>query len=96
MPRPRRSLAPCRSRFSRPRKRAAKRACGGQVTREMLQAQIEVATAPHTDMKAAHAELLRLRRTVAGVAAEHGLAIIAAGTHPTASGASAADRIRAL
>jgi glutamate---cysteine ligase / carboxylate-amine ligase len=65
---------------------AAKRACGGQVTCEMLQSQIEVATAPHTDMKAAHAELCELRRTVAGIAAEHGLAIIAAGTHPTASG----------
>ncbi|MBV9971110.1 MAG: carboxylate-amine ligase [Xanthobacteraceae bacterium] len=64
---------------------AAKRACGGQVTCEMLQAQIEVATTPHTDMTAAHAELRELRRTVAGVAAEHGLAIIAAGTHPTAS-----------
>jgi glutamate---cysteine ligase / carboxylate-amine ligase len=64
---------------------AAKRACGGQVTCEMLQAQIEVATAPHTDMKAAHAELCELRRTVGGVAREHGLAIIAAGTHPTAS-----------
>ncbi len=64
---------------------AAKRACGGQVTCEMLQAQIEVATKPHADMKAAHAQLAELRRTVAGVAAEHGLAIIAAGTHPTAS-----------
>jgi glutamate---cysteine ligase / carboxylate-amine ligase len=64
---------------------AVKRACRGQVTCEMLQAQIEVATAPHTDMKAAHAELRELRRTVAGIAAEHGLAIIAAGTHPTAS-----------
>jgi carboxylate-amine ligase len=67
-------------------KRAAKRACGGQVTREMLQAQIEVATAPHTDMNAAHAQLRELRRTVAAIAAEHSLAIIAAGTHPTASG----------
>jgi glutamate---cysteine ligase / carboxylate-amine ligase len=65
---------------------AAKRACGGQVTREMLQAQIEVATAPHTDMKAAYGELCELRRAVGDVAAEHGLAIIAAGTHPTASG----------
>jgi glutamate---cysteine ligase / carboxylate-amine ligase len=73
-------------RFLEAAKQAAKRACGGQVTREMLQAQIEVATAPHTDMKAAHAELRALRRTVAGIAAEHGLAIIAAGTHPTASG----------
>jgi glutamate---cysteine ligase / carboxylate-amine ligase len=65
--------------------KAAKRACGGQVTCEMLQAQIEAATTPHTDMKAAHVELRELRRTVAGIAAEYGLAIIAAGTHPTAS-----------
>jgi glutamate---cysteine ligase / carboxylate-amine ligase len=56
-----------------------------QVTIEMLQAQIEVATAPHTDMKAARAELRHLRRTLAEVGAEHGLGIIAAGTHPTAS-----------
>jgi carboxylate-amine ligase len=55
----------------------------------MLQAQIEVATTPHTDMTAAHEELRALRRIVAGVAAEHGLAIIAAGTHPTASGLEA-------
>ena len=56
-----------------------------QVTSEMLQAQIEVATAPHTDMKAAREELRRLRRTLAEVGAEHGVAIIAAGTHPTAT-----------
>ena len=58
---------------------------GGQVTSEMLQVQIEVATAPHTDMKAAREELRRLRRTLAEVGAEHGVAIIAAGTHPTAT-----------
>jgi carboxylate-amine ligase len=51
----------------------------------MLQAQIEVATAPHTDMKAAREELRHLRRTLAEVGAEHGVAIIAAGTHPTAA-----------
>jgi carboxylate-amine ligase len=66
-------------------KKAVSRAGAGQVTSEMLQAQIEVATAPHTDMNAARLELRRLRRTVADVAAAHGLAIIAAGTHPTAS-----------
>src|ERR1700692_4108267 len=58
---------------------------GGQVTSEMLQAQIEVATAPHTEMKAAREELRHLRRTLAEVGAEHGLALLAAGTHPTAT-----------
>ena len=36
------------------------------------------------DMATARAELKHLRQTVATVAAEHGLAILAAGTHPTA------------
>ena len=40
--------------------RAAKRACGGQVTREMLQAQIEVATAPHTDDRVFVSQLVDL------------------------------------
>ncbi len=63
---------------------AAKQATGGQVTSEMLQSQIEIATLPHHDMKTAKEELRHLRQTVASVAAEHGLAILAAGTHPTA------------
>ena len=41
-------------------------------------------TSPHIDMADARAELRHLRQTVAAVAAEHGLAILAAGTHPTA------------
>jgi carboxylate-amine ligase len=44
-------------------KKAVKDTCGGQVTSEMLQGQIEVATAPHTDMRAAREELRHLRRT---------------------------------
>lgn len=63
---------------------AAKAALGDQLTGEMLQSQIEVATAPHIEMATARAELKYLRRTVAAIAAEHGLAILAAGTHPTA------------
>jgi carboxylate-amine ligase len=63
---------------------AAKKATGGQITGEMLQSQIEAATIPHHDMKEARAELRHLRQTVAAIAAEHGLAILAAGTHPTA------------
>ena len=64
--------------------KAAKAATGGQVMGEFLQSQIEVATLPHHDIKTAHAELRHLRQTVAQIAADHGLAILAAGTHPTA------------
>jgi carboxylate-amine ligase len=63
----------------------AKKATGGQVTGELLQSQVEIATLPHTDVTTAREELRFLRQTVAAVAAEHGLAILAAGTHPTAA-----------
>jgi carboxylate-amine ligase len=63
---------------------AAKAASNGQIMGEFLQSQIEVATLPHTDIKTAHAELRHLRQTAAKIAAEYGLAILAAGTHPTA------------
>ena len=63
---------------------AADKATGGLVKGEMLQSQIEAATIPHTCMKEARAELRHLRQTVATIAAEYGLAILAAGTHPTA------------
>ena len=58
---------------------------GGQAMGEMLQSQLEVATAPHTSIKDARTELRFLRQTVANIAAEHGLAILAVGTHPTAT-----------
>jgi carboxylate-amine ligase len=57
----------------------------GRVKGEMLQAQIEAATAPHTDMAAARAELRILRHVAAELAAAHGLAILAVGTHPVAT-----------
>jgi carboxylate-amine ligase len=63
---------------------AAKEALGSQVMPEFLQSQIEVVTTPHGDMATAAAELKHLRQTVAAIAAEHGLTILAAGTHPTA------------
>jgi len=63
---------------------AAEAATAGQVKGELLQSQIEAATLPHTDVRQARAELRYLRQTVAEVAADHGLAILAAGTHPTA------------
>lgn len=56
----------------------------GQVMPEFLRAQIEVATRPCASMREARADLARLRRTVAEVAARHGLAPIAAGLHPFA------------
>ncbi len=63
---------------------AARAATDGRASTEFLQPQIEVTSSPHEDMAAARAELRELRRTVAAVAADHGLAILAAGTHPTA------------
>jgi len=57
---------------------------------EMLQSQLEVATAPHTSIKDARTELRFLRQTVANIAAEHNLAILAVGTHPTAHWSRAA------
>jgi carboxylate-amine ligase len=64
---------------------AAKKAIGPQIRHEFQQGQIEVATAPHLDMTRARAELRGLRHALSEVAAEHGLAILAAGTHPTAT-----------
>jgi carboxylate-amine ligase len=60
------------------------RALRGQVTREFLRSQIEVETQVHRTPRAAGDELKALRRTVAGLAAQHGLAPIAASTHPFA------------
>ena len=64
---------------------AAKSSTLGRGRDEFLQQQLEVATEPHVDMVKARAELRQLRHTVTAIAAQHGLAIIAAGTHPTAA-----------
>jgi len=56
----------------------------GHVGREFLQAQIEVATKPHSSADAARFELQQLRLSAAAAAAEHGLSILACGTHPLA------------
>jgi len=61
-----------------------KKELGDRGSGEMLQAQIEVSTSPHTCAKTAGAELKHLRQAAARVAADHGLAIVACGTHPTA------------
>ena len=57
----------------------------GQVTPEFLQSQIEVGTSVCPNIKAAAEELAKLRRLVADVAAEYGLAPIASSTHPFAA-----------
>jgi carboxylate-amine ligase len=56
----------------------------GQVTPEFLNSQIEVGTRVCTSIAEASADLRRLRRTVAKAADRHGLAILAASTHPSA------------
>lgn len=56
----------------------------GQVSPEFLKAQIEVGTRVCDSLAEARADLSRLRGTVAAVAARHGLAPIAASTHPFA------------
>jgi carboxylate-amine ligase len=57
---------------------------GAPLNREMLQAQLEVATRPHLTCQHARDELLELRQLAAAAAAEHGLTILACGTHPSA------------
>ncbi len=56
-----------------------------QVSPEFLQSQIEVGTRVCTTVKDVAADLAHMRRTVAEVADEHGLAPIAASTHPFGS-----------
>ena len=56
----------------------------GQVSPELLRSQIEVQTCVCFDMAQARAELARARKGVAQVAASHGLALMAASTHPFA------------
>jgi len=63
---------------------AAQQALQGQVAREFLKSQIEVGTSVHRTPRQAGAELADLRHTVARLAAEHGLAPLAASTHPFA------------
>ena len=56
----------------------------GHFSREQLRPQVEVGTSICGSIREARAELVRLRRTVAELSAEHGLAPIAASTHPFA------------
>jgi carboxylate-amine ligase len=56
----------------------------GQVSPEFMRAQIEVGTTVCASLGEARRQLSHLRRSVADVAARHGLAPIAAATHPFA------------
>ena len=58
--------------------------CGGQVSPEFLRSQIEIGTKVCRTIPEAKEDLKRLRRTVVDVARNHGLAPIAASTHPFA------------
>lgn len=60
------------------------RLAGGQINPEFLKCQIEIVTGVCRDMGAARADLVRLRSAIADVAGKHGLAPIAASTHPFA------------
>ena len=54
------------------------------VERELLAAQVEVATAPTYSPAAARAQLLELRAGLAEAAREHGILVLASGTQPLA------------
>ena len=63
---------------------AVRAAFPGEVQREMLQSQIEVATAPCLTMNEARRSLATLRSGLSVIGQEHGLTVLAAGTHPSA------------
>jgi len=60
----------------------AEELCGAQVSSELLQSQIEIGTKVCHSVQEAHEDLAHLRRSVIEVAGRHGLAPIAASTHP--------------
>ncbi|MDH5621453.1 MAG: carboxylate-amine ligase [Gammaproteobacteria bacterium] len=63
----------------------AEEKCGNQVTSELLRSQIEVGTKVCKNVQEVRQDLARLRRSVVEVADRHGLAPIAASTHPFSS-----------
>ena len=62
----------------------AKELSGGTVHRELLQSQVEAATPVCNTFAEARGHLKRSRMALAEAGREHGLAVISAGTHPTA------------
>ena len=60
----------------------AEEKCGAQVTSELLKSQIEIGTKVCNNIQEAHEDLAQMRRNIIDVAANHGIAPIAASTHP--------------
>ncbi|HWQ14659.1 MAG TPA: carboxylate-amine ligase [Roseiflexaceae bacterium] len=56
-----------------------------QIKPELHQSMVEIGTHPCRTVQEARAEVTRLRGTIAGLSAQHGLRIVAAGTHPISS-----------
>jgi glutamate---cysteine ligase / carboxylate-amine ligase len=75
------TLAPALDGFSRVFGQATAR-----IKPEVFESMVEIATGVHETAESAGAELGALRREVAERAAAHGLAVLAAGSHPTARG----------
>jgi carboxylate-amine ligase len=63
----------------------AEEKCGAQVTSELLRSQIEIGTKVCKNVQEVRVELSRLRGNIIEVADRHGLAPIAASTHPFSS-----------
>ena len=59
--------------------------CGNQVTPELLRSQIEIGTKVCNNVQEAREDLTHLRKIIIDVARNHGLAPIAASTHPFSS-----------
>jgi carboxylate-amine ligase len=60
----------------------AEEKCGSQVTSELLRSQIEIGTKVCQNVQEVREDLSKLRRSIIEVADRHGLAPIAASTHP--------------
>ena len=58
------------------------KACGDQVTTELLRSQIEIGTVVCKNVQEARDDLRRLRSGIIEVAERHGLRVVAASTHP--------------
>jgi glutamate---cysteine ligase / carboxylate-amine ligase len=56
-----------------------------QIKPEFMRSQVEIGTKPCRNVAEARAEIVRLRSTVAALAREEGLRMVAASTHPTSS-----------
>jgi len=79
-----RRTAAVRPRLSQPFMKTAKKKLGPSLMYELLQSQIEVATTPVNSSRDARQQLRYFRSTLAEIGREHGVGIVAAGTHPSA------------